>query len=46
MVYLVCMTPSQVVYFTSLFPYCVLVVLACRGLTLPGAGQGVTYYLR
>ena len=39
-------TCPQVVYFTSLFPYCVLVVLAARGLTLPGAIQGVQYYLR
>ena len=39
-------TCPQVVYFTSLFPYCVLVVLAARGLTLPGAYQGVQYYLR
>ena len=35
----------KVSYFTSLFPYMVLIILAIRGLTLPGAGQGVQYYL-
>ena len=36
---------DKVSYFTSLFPYMVLIILAIRGLTLPGAGQGVQYYL-
>ena len=35
----------QVVYFTALFPYVMLAVLLVRGLTLPGALQGVIYYL-
>ena len=35
----------QVVYFTATFPYVMLLVLLIRGLTLPGALQGVTYYL-
>ena len=36
---------DQVSYFTSLFPYMVLLILAVRGLTLPGAGSGLRYYL-
>lgn len=34
----------QVVYFTSLFPYALLAVLLVRGLTLPGAMEGLRYY--
>lgn len=34
----------QVVYFTALFPYALLVVLLVRGLTLPGAFEGLKYY--
>lgn len=33
------------VYFTATFPYVMLVVLLVRGLTLPGARDGVMYYL-
>ena len=36
---------GRVVYFTSLFPYLVLIVLAARGLSLPGAEDGLHYYL-
>ena len=38
-------TSGKVAYFTSLFPYLVLVVLAGRALTLPGASEGLRYYL-
>ncbi|KAK6738950.1 hypothetical protein RB195_020817 [Necator americanus] len=34
------------VYFCALFPYFLLFVLLCRGLTLEGAGRGIYYYLK
>lgn len=36
---------SQVVYFTATFPYVMLVVLLVRGLSLPGATDGIRFYL-
>lgn len=31
------------IYFTALFPYLVLTIFLVRGLTLPGATEGLTY---
>ena len=39
-------TRPQIVYFTALFPYVVLILLLVHGVTLPGALGGIVYYLK
>lgn len=38
-------TSGKAAYFTSIVPYVLLLVLLIRGVTLPGAANGIMYFL-
>ena len=35
----------QIVYVTAVFPYVLVIIILIRGVTLPGAADGLRYYL-
>uniref|UniRef100_V5GP11 Putative solute carrier 6 family n=1 Tax=Ixodes ricinus TaxID=34613 RepID=V5GP11_IXORI len=36
---------GKIIWFTALFPYVVLTILLIRGVTLPGSGTGLLFYV-